>query len=128
MGLDGFFQKKQNTGLINLEIFKSTSEGKLNFLNNIQRLLREGDFSATYKFALLRALADLCVENEPRKDGSLTISIKNISEKYVNYYWPQVVPFVSVNSSYDPSILQQNSSGQAKIVSLIKDYKEKNGK
>ena len=31
-------------------------------------MLNEGDFSATYKFALLNALADLSVEREPADD------------------------------------------------------------
>ena len=34
----------------------------LEFLRKIQRLLSEGEFVATYKFALLQALADLSVE------------------------------------------------------------------
>ena len=39
-----------------------TPQAQLDFLQNIQRLLEEGTFTATYKFALLLALADLCVE------------------------------------------------------------------
>lgn len=35
---------------------------QIRFLLNIQRLLTEGQFTATYKFALLSALADLSVE------------------------------------------------------------------
>jgi hypothetical protein len=34
----------------------------LDFLRKIQRLLSEGEFVATYKFALLQALADLSME------------------------------------------------------------------
>jgi hypothetical protein len=37
---------------------------EVTFLRKLQRLLEEGDFVATYKFALLQALADLSVENE----------------------------------------------------------------
>ena len=39
--------------------------GEISFLRKLQRLLAEGDFVATYKFALLKALADLCLEREP---------------------------------------------------------------
>ena len=39
--------------------------GELEFLRETSRLLAEGDFVATYKFALLNALADLCLEREP---------------------------------------------------------------
>ena len=37
-------------------------EFQLAFLSKLQRLFAEGDFTATYKFALLIALADLSVE------------------------------------------------------------------
>ena len=38
-----------------------SADGDLEFLSKIQRLLPEGEFVATYKFALLQALADLRV-------------------------------------------------------------------
>ena len=37
-------------------------KGQVDFLLNIQRLLNEGKFVSTYKFALLMAIADLCIE------------------------------------------------------------------
>ena len=43
-------------------------EAQLAFLSKLQRLFAEGDFTATYKFALLIALADLAVERG-RDDG-----------------------------------------------------------
>ena len=45
-----------------------TPIGELAFLRKLQRLLAEGDFVATYKFALLNALADLSLEREPAAD------------------------------------------------------------
>ena len=41
---------------------KPLPEAQLVFLSKLQRLFAEGDFTATYKFALLIALADLAVE------------------------------------------------------------------
>ena len=41
---------------------KPTPEFQLEFLSKLQRLFTEGDFTATYKFALLVSLADLAVE------------------------------------------------------------------
>ncbi len=38
-----------------------TAEAQVAFLRDVQRLLAEGSFTATYKFALLQALADLAV-------------------------------------------------------------------
>ena len=39
-----------------------TADEQVAFLANLQRLLAEGSFVATYKHALLLALADLSVE------------------------------------------------------------------
>jgi hypothetical protein len=39
-----------------------TSDEQIRFLVNLQRLLDEGLFVASYKFALLLSLADLSVE------------------------------------------------------------------
>ncbi|WP_462178729.1 hypothetical protein [Pseudoalteromonas gelatinilytica] len=43
---------------------------QLDFIAYIQRMLVEGDFSATYKFALLHALADVCVEQPMMYEAS----------------------------------------------------------
>ena len=40
-----------------------TAEQQLKFLTNLQRLLAEGQFVATYKYALLLALADIAIES-----------------------------------------------------------------
>jgi hypothetical protein len=46
-----------------------TPEEQVQFLRNVQRLLAEGLFVASYKFALVRALADLAVpkQRQPAK-------------------------------------------------------------
>ena len=41
-----------------------SAEQQLNFLQHLQRLFDEGEFVATYKYALLMALAELSVESE----------------------------------------------------------------
>lgn len=40
-----------------------TADQQIKFLTNIQRLLAEGQFVATYKYALLLALADIAIES-----------------------------------------------------------------
>ena len=39
-----------------------SAEAQVRFLRDLQRILDEGSFVATYKFALIHALADLAVE------------------------------------------------------------------
>ena len=51
---------------------------QLDFIAYIQRLLVEGDFSATYKLALLHAIADICVEQHA------VIRAKRISYRVTN--------------------------------------------
>jgi hypothetical protein len=85
------------------------------FLRKLQRLLEEGDFVATYKFALLQALADLSVESEPAPDGTLALSLGQIAEKFIEYYWRQARPF------RDGLPLRQSSGIQAMVVNRVAD-------
>lgn len=84
--------------------------GDVEFLRNIQRLLDEGDFTATYKFALLRAFADLSVELPAAPDGSLTLSMGQLADKFIEYYWRQSRPY------RNQAVLLQNNSGQARVI------------
>jgi hypothetical protein len=86
----------------------------LAFLRNLQRLLEEGVFVATYKHALLQSLADLSIERPGNTDGSLTLPIPDIAEKFIQYYWPQTAPYRGVDG-----ILRQNTGGQAAIVNYV---------
>jgi hypothetical protein len=70
-------------------------EAQLVFLSKLQRLFAEGDFTATYKFALLISLADLAVELG-RDDGApLRLSNRQITDKFIDLYWQQAVPYSS---------------------------------
>jgi len=68
-------------------------EDQVQFLLRIQRLLREGQFTATYKYALLMALADLSVELGNDSGDALDIDADKLAEKFIAYYWRQTVPF-----------------------------------
>lgn len=82
------------------------------FLQKLQRLLEQGDFVATYKLALLRALADLSVESRVSQHDALDVGIDSIAERFIEYYWRQVRP-------YRTGILRQNSGLQATILTAI---------
>ncbi len=68
---------------------RPTSEQEVEFLVNLQRLLTEGQFVATYKYALLMALADIAVEEGTDAGAPLAISTRAIAEKFILYYWRQ---------------------------------------
>ena len=90
-----------------------TAEGQLEFLRSLQRLLDEGSFVSSYKFALLHAIADLCLVRGDDSGAVLELSTSEIAEQFVRLYWPQVAPFVA---GADSEILRQNTGRQAAIV------------
>lgn len=59
---DGSCLTKRGTGRSRNLTVRPTPEDQVEFLQNLQRLLSEGLFTATYKYALLLALADIAVE------------------------------------------------------------------
>jgi hypothetical protein len=56
---------------------------QIRFLTNVQRLLAEGLFTGTYKYALLAALADLSVEWGDDSGAPLPLSTFVIAKKFV---------------------------------------------
>jgi hypothetical protein len=96
------------------------------FLRNVQRLLAEGLFVASYKYALLHALADLAVLKGEDTGAPLELATKDIAAKFVGLYWQQCRPF-QVMGSASGLILQQNTGKQAAIISKIVDSQQKCG-
>lgn len=96
-----------------------TSAEQLAFLKNIQRLFEEGDFTATYKYALLMALIEIAVEQGDDSGAALTISRCSLGEKFAEYYWPQTLPFKTGQPGVQPGILSQNLGGQAAVVNRL---------
>ncbi len=88
----------------------------LQFLRNLQQLLDEGVFVATYKHALLQSLADLAIEREPDEDGSMRLPVVTIAEKFIHYYWRQSAPYRGPDG-----VLRQNAGGQAAIINYVAD-------
>jgi len=97
---------------------RPSPEEQIEFLVKIQRLFSEGSFVATYKFALLQALADLSVEKGDYSGDTLRISTREIAEKFIQYYWRQTLPFVSPVGQ-ETSVLRQNTGRQAAVINLV---------
>src|SRR5687767_7884788 len=93
-------------------------EEQVRFLLLIQRLLNEGVFTATYKYALLLSLADIAVESGDDTAGALVVPVRRIAEKCIAYYWRQGAPYLSLSSKAG-LILRQNTDRQAAIVTAI---------
>ena len=95
-----------------------TPEYQVLFLRNIQRLLGEGQFTASYKFALLHAIADLCVLYGDDSGAELKLEVIDIAERFVELYWQQSRPFQVAGRSTG-IVLQQNTGRQAAVIVKI---------
>lgn len=102
---------------------------QIDFIAYIQRMLVEGDFSATYKYALLHALADICIEKPLPDDpnSEMQISFTEIAAKFIALYWQHALPFMANNeSSNEGELLKQNTGKQAKIITDLYDCHNSN--
>ena len=86
---------------------------QVRFLVNIQRIFKDGQFTATYKFALLMALADICVERSA--ETAPRISTLDIAEKFIRYYWKHSIPYAG-SGEHGPVVLRQNTGNQAAVI------------
>jgi 5-methylcytosine-specific restriction endonuclease McrA len=88
---------------------------QVRFLQQLQRILSDGGFVATYKFALLHSLADLAVIKGNDSGDELPLKTHEISEQLIELYWRQAAPFPAST----PAILSQNTGRQAAILARI---------
>jgi len=96
-----------------------TAPQQLDFLKKIQRLFDEGDYSATYKYALLVSLTELAVEKGDDSGATLTLTLNDIAEKFAELYWPQTAPYVSRQPDTHRGILTQNLGKQAAVINHL---------
>lgn len=93
---------------------------QVRFLQQMQRILSDGGFVATYKFALLHVLADLAVVRGDDTGDELPLKTREISEQLIELYWRQAAPFPSAT----PGMLSQNTGRQAAILTRIAEARE----
>ncbi len=102
---------------------------QLDFIAYIQRMLVEGEFTATYKYALLHAIADICVEQQNEDQSApMEIKIDTLVDKFIQLYWNHSMPYAAhstdIITNTEDMLLKQNSQGQAKFITEI--YKLQN--
>lgn len=96
-----------------------TAESQVAFLGDIERLLSEGQYTATYKYALLVALADLAVQHGTDDGSELDLPVSAIAEKFIELYWRQSLPYGSAVADGAFNVLIQNTGRQAAIVTAV---------
>ena len=105
------------------------AEEQIIFLQQIQRLFVEGEFVATYKFALLLSLAELAVEYGDDSGNGLPLSMLRVGEKFAELYWRQLAEYSAGLPDTTGGVLHQNHGAQAAVVrSLRTIYRATAGK
>ncbi|MCK6553925.1 HIT domain-containing protein [Candidatus Binatia bacterium] len=92
------------------------------FGERILLLLDKGRFTTTYKYAVLLALIDLCLEQGSAVGGAASFTTQQLAEKIVELYWPQTAPYPGQKGLH---VLAQHHGGQAEIVSAIQKFRER---
>lgn len=94
-----------------------TSADTIAFAEKVFAILNEGHKSATYKYAVLMGLLDLCCEyHDDHGFPPQSVTTAQLARKVLEYYWPQSMPFPETRRP-----LRQYSvkTQQAEIISLI---------
>jgi 5-methylcytosine-specific restriction endonuclease McrA len=113
--------------LIGLAQGQPSAEEQLAFLAKLQRIFEEGEFTATYKFALLVALTELAVERGGDDNRALPLQIRWIAEKFAELYWPQTIEYSTGAIGTTPALLAQNLGATARVVSVLTKLRRSSG-
>ncbi len=97
-----------------------SESAQLEFLTKLQRLVEEGQFTATYKFALLSALVDIAVERGRDDASRLRVPLSAIAEKFAELYWDHTKPFRR-------GVLSQNKGRNIAMLGLLEQVQGRAG-
>jgi 5-methylcytosine-specific restriction endonuclease McrA len=87
------------------------------FAERVLALLDQGSFVATYKYAVLLALMDLCLEGTDRHGRAPdSITTRQLADKVIELYWPHTTAFRG-------RTLRQNAGRQAVILADIARFR-----
>jgi 5-methylcytosine-specific restriction endonuclease McrA len=96
----------------------------IRFAEKVLALLDQGSFTATYKYAVLLGLMDLCMEQVSRSGQPPTsLTTRQLAEKTIELYWPHTVRY-----PISETVLRQNQGrgdSQAAIVSAIAKFRHR---
>jgi hypothetical protein len=89
-----------------------TDADQLAFLARVQKILDEGQFVATYKFALLIALIEIAVERGRDTGDALDVPLDWIAAKFIELYWGHTREFQG-------TVLRQNTGTNIAVLGRI---------
>jgi hypothetical protein len=100
-------------------VSRPSPEDQVRFIANIERILSEGSFVATYKYALLVALVELAIERGDDSNAELVLPIRDIAGKFAELYWRQAAPYEADGASSVGFVLHQNKGRQAGAITRL---------
>lgn len=96
--------------------------GAIAFAEKLMTVLAYGRRTATYKYAVLLGLIDLCHEQSSSSGGApRRVQTAQLAEKVIELYWPHTAPFVAAS---DAPLTQSSGGRQAEIVRLIRRFRD----
>jgi 5-methylcytosine-specific restriction endonuclease McrA len=91
--------------------------GAIAFAERLLTVLERGGFVATYKYAVILGLMELCLEDSTRSGAApASVTTPQLAEKIVELYWPQA-------RTFRERVLLQNSGKQAGILTRIAGFR-----
>jgi len=97
----------------------SADAGLLGFAQKLMTVLDQGLTTATYKYAVLLGLMDLCLEKTSAQGTAPSmVTTAELAEKVIDLYWSHAAPHPG-----SQAVLKQNSYGQAEILTRIQRYR-----
>jgi hypothetical protein len=103
---------------------RPSPEDQVRFIANIERILSEGSFVATYKYALLVALVELAIERGDDSSRNLVLPIHDIADKFAEMYWRQAAPYDAHGGSGPGIVLHQNKGKQAGAITRLSQFRD----
>ncbi len=75
-------------------LFQLKSEANTRPIDQIEGVLNHDKKTATYKFALFRALAEIATQSPNNvswlANGKVSLPVRHVAEKWLQYYWPLI--------------------------------------
>jgi hypothetical protein len=94
-----------------------TAEAQLRFLQRIGRILDEGRFTTTYKFALLIALTNIAVRIGHDDDATLDVLLDELAREFIDLHWSMARPYPGLGGGM--LRFGTHSTGTAAVISAI---------
>lgn len=104
---------------------QGSPDAALRFAERLLALLDSGRFTATYKFATLAALIDVCVESVgPDGKAPERVSARRVGRRVLELFWPHALPYTAGPGGYR---YLRHSTQAGDLVAKVAAFREQHG-